>query len=69
MVSAEVGERERRLGVLYLGKWSWLNCLLVQVVKITWPKFLLQLREALALDSRIELDESDMMAMQTVYLH
>jgi hypothetical protein len=42
---------------------------IVQVVKITWPKFLLQLREALALDSRIELDESDMMAMQTVYLH
>ncbi|KAL4755057.1 hypothetical protein BDW72DRAFT_212511 [Aspergillus terricola var. indicus] len=39
----------------------------VQMMKITWPKFLLQLREALALDSRIELDESDMMAMQTQY--
>ncbi|KAL4742946.1 fungal-specific transcription factor domain-containing protein [Aspergillus similis] len=39
----------------------------MQVMKITWPKFLLQLREALALDSRIELDESDMMAMQTQY--
>ncbi|RDW76467.1 Zn(II)2Cys6 transcription factor [Aspergillus mulundensis] len=37
------------------------------VMKITWPRFLLQLREALALDPRIELEESDMMAMQTQY--
>ncbi|KAL4905955.1 hypothetical protein BDW74DRAFT_184915 [Aspergillus multicolor] len=36
-------------------------------MKITWPRFLLQLREALALDPRIELEESDMMAMQTQY--
>jgi hypothetical protein len=35
-------------------------------MKITWPKFLLQLREALALDSRTELKERDMMDMQTV---
>jgi hypothetical protein len=35
-------------------------------MKITWPKFLVQLREALALDSRTELKEGDMMAMQTV---
>ncbi|KAL3476895.1 hypothetical protein BJX99DRAFT_258016 [Aspergillus californicus] len=36
-------------------------------MKITWPKFLLQLREALALDSQTELTERDMMAMQTQY--
>ncbi|KAL4916205.1 hypothetical protein BDW62DRAFT_212085 [Aspergillus aurantiobrunneus] len=38
-----------------------------QMMKITWPKFLLQLREALALDSRTELKEGDMMAMQTQF--
>jgi hypothetical protein len=37
-------------------------------MKITWPKFLLQLREALALDSSTELKERDMMDMQTVRL-
>ncbi|KAL4871615.1 hypothetical protein BDV12DRAFT_206303 [Aspergillus spectabilis] len=38
-----------------------------QVMKITWPKFLLQLREALALDPHTELKEGDMMAMQTQF--
>ncbi|KAL2818033.1 fungal-specific transcription factor domain-containing protein [Aspergillus granulosus] len=36
-------------------------------MKITWPKFLLQLREALALDSHTELKERDMMDMQTQF--
>ncbi|KAL2783726.1 fungal-specific transcription factor domain-containing protein [Aspergillus keveii] len=36
-------------------------------MKITWPKFLLQLREALALDSSTELKERDMMDMQTQF--
>ncbi|KAL4881244.1 fungal-specific transcription factor domain-containing protein [Aspergillus karnatakaensis] len=38
-----------------------------QGMKITWPKFLLQLRETLALDPHTELNEGDMMAMQTQF--